>query len=84
MSTRVLYYDCDLPKPIWAVDPEYTTTAVIAFVIQTLFYAMRLATKLLRLGTWGWDDGACAVAYVCTIDRTPGLYMVPSLAAYLY
>lgn len=50
------------------MDPEYTTTALIAFVVQTLFYALRLSTKFLRLGTWGWDDGACAVAYVSVID----------------
>lgn len=63
-SIRILYEDCDVPRPIWTRDPDFTTTAIVAFVVQTGFYSLRIAAKFLRLGTWGWDDGSCAVAYV--------------------
>ncbi|KAJ4387524.1 hypothetical protein N0V93_008118 [Gnomoniopsis smithogilvyi] len=69
VATRLLYNECDLPRPVWTIDPDYTTTAIVAFVFQTLFFALRVSTKLLRLGTWGWDDGACAVAYVFCITQ---------------
>lgn len=63
-SVRVLYNDCNLPRPVWAVDPEYIATAAITFVVQTVTYALRVAARIMKLGTWGWDDHACAFAYV--------------------
>lgn len=60
----MLYNDCNAPRPPWTIDPEYITTAVITFVIQTIAYGMRVTSRIMRLGTWGWDDHACAFAYV--------------------
>lgn len=64
VNWRELYYKCDLPRPISTVDPEYTLTATILFVIQSLVFIPRIATRLFGLGRWSKDDTSCIVAYV--------------------
>lgn len=61
---RVLYDDCGIARPVWSVDPDYITAAVVTFVIQTAAYSMRVLSRIMGLGSWGWDDHACAFAYV--------------------
>lgn len=63
-SFRKLYYDCDVPRPVWTVDPAYVSTAIIVFIIQTLFFALRIAARFMKMGTWGLDDTTCVIAYV--------------------
>lgn len=63
-SFRKLNYDCDVPRPVWTVDPAYISTAIIVFAIQTLFFALRIAARFMKMGTWGLDDTTCCVAYV--------------------
>lgn len=64
VNWRELYYKCDLPRPISTVDPEYTLTATILFVIQSLVFIPRIASRLFGLGQWSKDDTSCVVAYV--------------------
>lgn len=47
-------------------DEGATATWVPAFLFGTvtIFFAMRLLTKWLRMGTWGWDDWTISFAYV--------------------
>lgn len=67
VSWRVLYARCELPRPISTRDPEYTLTAIILFIIQTLVFIPRVATRLVGLGKWYRDDTACVTAYVSVI-----------------
>lgn len=67
VNWRELYYKCDLPRPVSTVDPEYTLTAIILFVIQTLVFIPRIASRLFGLGRWSKDDTSCVVAYVSFI-----------------
>lgn len=64
VNWRELYYKCDLPRPILTVDPEYTLTAIVLFVIQTLVFMPRIVTLSFGLGQWYKDDISCVVAYV--------------------
>ena len=64
VNWRELYYKCELPRPISTVDPEYKVTAVILFVVQTLFFIPRITTRLFGLGQWYKDDATCVAAYV--------------------
>lgn len=34
------------------------------FVVQTLFFVLRITARVLGSGTWGWDDHICIAAYV--------------------
>ncbi|KAI3395049.1 hypothetical protein diail_1872, partial [Diaporthe ilicicola] len=68
-SWRHLYNECDLPRPISTVDPEYTLTAIILFVVQTLVFIPRIATRLMGLGKWYKDDTTCIAAYVLLIAQ---------------
>ncbi|KAH8768241.1 hypothetical protein F5883DRAFT_554237 [Diaporthe sp. PMI_573] len=69
MNWRQLYYKCELPRPISTVDPEYKVTAVILFVVQTLFFIPRITTRLFGLGQWYKDDATCVAAYVLLIAQ---------------
>lgn len=64
VNWRQLYYKCDLPQPVSTVDPEYTLVAIILFVVQTLVFIPRIATRLFGLGQWYKDDTSCVAAYV--------------------
>ncbi|CAI0642487.1 unnamed protein product [Colletotrichum noveboracense] len=37
------------------------------FGTVTLFFAMRLLTKWMRMGTWGWDDWTISFAYLMMV-----------------
>lgn len=77
VNWRELYYKCDLPRPISTVDPEYTLTAIVLFVVQTLVFMPRIVTLSFGLGQWYKDDTSCVVAYVSfpliLVVVTPGL-----------
>lgn len=67
VNWRQLYYKCDLPQPVSTVDPEYTLVAIILFVVQTLVFIPRIATRLFGLGQWYKDDTSCVAAYVSSL-----------------
>lgn len=68
-SFRKLNYDCDVPQPVWTIDPAYIPAAIIVFVIQTFFFGLRITARFLKLGSWGLDDTTCVAAYVSWIQR---------------
>lgn len=74
VNWRQLYYKCDLPQPVSTVDPEYTLVAIILFVVQTLVFIPRIATRLFGLGQWYKDDTSCVAAYV-SFTFTSNLYL---------
>lgn len=40
---------------------------IIITVLSTVFFFLRLGNKFGRLSSWGWDDTACAAAWVACI-----------------
>ncbi|KAL2289818.1 hypothetical protein FJTKL_01129 [Diaporthe vaccinii] len=83
MNWRELYYKCDLPRPVSTVDPEYTLTAIVLFVVQTLVFMPRIVTLSFGLGQWYKDDISCVVAYIlliaqfvlCVLEGVIGCYV---------
>lgn len=63
-SLRLLDYDCDVPQRIDTVDPDYLGTAIATFLVQSLFFVLRIMSRWMGVGKWGWDDHICILAYV--------------------
>lgn len=61
---RLLDEDCGLPRRIDTVDPDYLGTGVGTFLVQTLFFGLRIVSRCMGVGKWGWDDHVCILAYV--------------------
>lgn len=65
-SRRLLFDECGLERPIDTYDPDWYTTSIIVIVMENLMFVTRLAARFSGLGTWGWDDTSCVIAYVCS------------------
>lgn len=61
---RLLDRDCNVPRQLYSIDPDYLGTGIATFVVQTIFFVLRLSARVLGVGRWGWDDHICIVAYV--------------------
>ncbi|KAF3760771.1 hypothetical protein M406DRAFT_334388 [Cryphonectria parasitica EP155] len=58
-----------MPQPVWSVDPDFWTAAIIVFIIQTAFFSLRITARMIGLGKWGWDDWTCIVAYAILVAQ---------------
>lgn len=60
------------------VDPDYLGTGVGTFLVQTLFFGLRIVSRCMGVGKWGWDDHVCILAYVSPFP--PPFLFPPSLS----
>lgn len=45
---------------------------LVLFGVQTVFFALRMLTRVLKLSKWGWDDATIIVAFLATIGVITG------------
>lgn len=58
---------CGLPEADHRDEAKVTSLAM--FGVATVFFACRLAVKVLRFSSWGFDDSLMVVAYVCPCSQ---------------
>lgn len=61
---------CEHPEP-----PHLTSISIaflVLFGIQTVFFMLRMLTRVIKLSKWGWDDATIIVAFLATIGVITG------------
>lgn len=69
--------NCGLPEPNH--DATLVAITVVLITLQTIFFALRMLCRAVRIAPWGWDDTTIVLAFVSCFGGSPLDSQLPGL-----